>query len=67
MLAVIAGLVIGSIVNGGLINLGHVIVPLPPGADVSNLANLKIAMQSFGPEQFAAARAGLPLFEPPRA
>ena len=52
ILAVVVGLVIGSMVNGGLINLGHAVVPLPPGADVSTMENLRVAMQSFGPEQF---------------
>ncbi|HUR99351.1 MAG TPA: hypothetical protein VMZ26_14900 [Pyrinomonadaceae bacterium] len=52
ILAVIAGIVVGSIVNGALINLGHYVVPLPPGADVSTMENLAVAMKSFGPEQF---------------
>lgn len=52
ILAVIIGVVVGALVNGALINLGHYIVPLPPGANVDTMENLKIAMQSFGPEQF---------------
>ena len=52
ILAVVAGLLVGSLVNGGLIELGHMIVPLPEGADVSNFEKLKETMTLFGPEQF---------------
>ena len=52
ILGVIVGAFIGALVNGGLINLGHKLVPLPPGADVSTMEGLAVAMQSFGPEQF---------------
>ena len=52
ILSVIAGLVAGSIVNMLLINLGHVIVALPPGSDVSTMEGLVAAMPNFGPEQF---------------
>jgi hypothetical protein len=52
ILAVIAALVVGSIVNMGLISLGHSIVALPLGADVSTMEGLQVAMQSFGPEHF---------------
>ena len=52
ILAVITGVVVGALVNGALINLGHYVVPLPPGANVDTMENLKVAMQSFGPEQF---------------
>ena len=52
ILGVIVGLAVANIINMALINLGHVLIPLPPGTDVSSMQNLKIAMQSFGPEQF---------------
>jgi len=52
ILAVIAGIVIGTIVNMGLIKLGHTVVPLPPGADVSTMEAIAASMSSFGPEQF---------------
>jgi len=52
ILAVIAGLVVGSIVNMGLIALGHVVIAPPPGADLSTLEGVKAAMPLFGPEQF---------------
>jgi hypothetical protein len=52
ILAVIAGLVVGSVVNGGLITLGHAVIALPAGADVSSYEALKNSMHLFGPEQF---------------
>ncbi len=52
ILAVIAGLVVGSIVNMGLIALGHVIIAPPAGTDLSTLEGVKAAMPLFGPEQF---------------
>lgn len=52
ILAVIAGLVIGFLVNGGLIQLGHVVVALPPGADVSSMEALAASMPFFRPEHF---------------
>ena len=52
ILAVIFGAVVGSIVNGGLISLGHQVIALPEGADVSNYEALKASMSSFGAEQF---------------
>lgn len=52
ILAVIVGLIVANIVNMALINLGHSVIALPPGADVSSMEGLKVAMQSFGPEQF---------------
>lgn len=52
VLAVIVGIVIGSIVNMGLINLGHAVIPLPPGTDVSTMEGVAAAMPLFGPEQF---------------
>ena len=52
ILAVIAGIVLGSLVNGGLIQLGHMVIALPPGTDVSTMEGLRAAMPNFGPEQF---------------
>lgn len=52
ILAVVAGLVVGSAVNLGLINLGMVIVPLPEGADTSDMAALRESMKSFTPMNF---------------
>lgn len=51
-LAVIAGIIIGSIVNILLVNLGPVLVPLPEGADVSSMEGLRASMQLFSPLNF---------------
>lgn len=52
ILGTILGLVVGAVVNGFLIDVGHRIVPLPAGADVSSYGALKVSMPLFGPEQF---------------
>ena len=52
VLGVIAGLIIGSIVNMLLINIsGYVITP-PQNADVTSMEGLKTTMHLFGPEHF---------------
>ena len=50
--AIVGGFIIGSIVNMTLINVGHAIVGLPPGADVSTMEGVRAAMQQFGPVHF---------------
>lgn len=52
VLAVIAGAILGSFVNMSLIEIGHYVIALPEGADVSTLEALKTSMASFGPEQY---------------
>jgi hypothetical protein len=52
ILAVVIGWAVASVVNMGLLKLGHSVIALPPGADVSTMENLRVAMQSFGPEQY---------------
>lgn len=44
ILAVIAGAIIGSIVNGLLVSVGGKVVPPPPGADFTTEEGLKAAM-----------------------
>lgn len=52
ILALVAGLAIGSVVNMGLITVGgHAIAP-PAGADVTTTEGLKAAMHLFTPEHF---------------
>ncbi|MBX7059556.1 MAG: hypothetical protein K1X75_15945 [Leptospirales bacterium] len=52
ILAVVGGLVLGSVVNMGLIMIGpHLIAP-PPGADLSTEAGLAAAMSLFEPRHF---------------
>jgi hypothetical protein len=52
ILAIVAGLVVGSIVNMGLITMsGHVIAP-PAGADVTTVEGLKASIHLFEPKHF---------------
>ena len=53
ILAVLAGIFIGSIVNMTLINVGPSIVGLPPGADMSTAEGARAAMQMFEVKHFA--------------
>lgn len=53
ILAVLAGILLGSGVNMGLILLGGKVVPPPPGADTTTLAGLKASIHLFGPLNFA--------------
>lgn len=52
-LAVIAGIVVGSFVNMGLVLMGPAIVPPPPGVDVGNAQGLAASMHLFEPRHFA--------------
>ncbi|MFV0570952.1 MAG: hypothetical protein ACK5M1_00780 [Xanthomarina gelatinilytica] len=52
ILAVIAGLVIGSIVNMGLITLSGSIIPPPEGVDNTTMEGLKESMHLFLPKHF---------------
>ncbi|MGJ4747868.1 hypothetical protein ACQV5M_16040 [Leptospira sp. SA-E8] len=51
-LSVIAGLVIGSIVNMGLITISGSIIPPPEGADVTTMEGLKASIHLFQPKHF---------------
>jgi uncharacterized membrane protein YqgA involved in biofilm formation len=52
ILAIVTGLVIGSIVNMGLINASGHVIPLPTGADVTTTEGLKASMHLFEPKHF---------------
>lgn len=52
ILAVLAGVVIGSVVNMGLIMISGSIIPPPEGADVTTMEGLKQSMHLFGPQHF---------------
>ncbi len=52
ILAVIAGLVIGSAVNMFFISLNGTVIGLPEGADVSTMEGLKESMSLFEPKHF---------------
>lgn len=54
VLAVIAGLVVGSCVNMGFIFLGPMLIPLPDGVDMRNADSLASGIRLFEPRHFIA-------------
>ncbi|RMG38369.1 MAG: hypothetical protein D6732_05390, partial [Methanobacteriota archaeon] len=52
VIAVLAGLILGSVVNMGLITLGSSVIPPPPGVDVTDMESLKSSMHLFEPRHF---------------
>lgn len=52
ILAVIAGIIIGSLVNMGIISISGSIIPPPAGADVTTTEGLKASMHLFEPKHF---------------
>ena len=52
VLAVLAGLVVGSLVNVGLIHLGMHLIPPPAGADTATVEGLRVALVLFEPRHF---------------
>lgn len=52
VLAALAGVVVGSVVNSVLVNLGPSVVPLPEGADVTTMEGLRNSMKLFTPANF---------------
>ncbi len=52
ILAVILGVVVGSIVNMGLIILGPTVISAPAGVDVSNAESIAASIHLFQPKHF---------------
>jgi hypothetical protein len=52
ILAVVAGIVVGSIVNMGIIMISGSIIPPPEGADITTMEGLKASMYLFEPKHF---------------
>ena len=52
ILAVVAGIMLGSMVNMGIIAISGSIIPPPEGTDLSTTEGLKNAMPLFGPQHF---------------
>ncbi len=52
ILAIIAGILFGSVVNMGLITISGSIIPPPDGANVTTTEGLKAAMHLFQPKHF---------------
>ncbi len=52
ILAVLAGLVVGSVVNMGLILISGYVIPPPEGADITTTEGLKKSIHLFEPRHF---------------
>jgi ABC-type uncharacterized transport system permease subunit len=52
ILALFVGIVIGGVVNLGLITVGMSVIPLPEGMDVSTMESLRANMKLLGPVNF---------------
>lgn len=52
ILAVIAGIIIGGVVNMGIIMVSGYVIPPPEGVDVSNMESLGESMHLFEPKHF---------------
>ena len=52
VLAVITGIILGSVVNMGIIMLQGYFIALPEGVDVTNTESLQSSMHLFGPKHF---------------
>ena len=52
ILAVIAGLIVGTVINMGIIMISSSIIPPPVGADVTTTEGLKASMHLFQPKNF---------------
>jgi len=51
-LAVVAGMIVGSLVNMALISVSGAIIPPPNGADLTTTEGLKATMHLFEPKHF---------------
>jgi hypothetical protein len=52
ILAVITGIVIGGLVNSGILAIGSSIIPPPEGVDLKSIEGLKAAMPLMEPKHF---------------
>ncbi|MBT4728635.1 MAG: hypothetical protein HOB88_09385, partial [Bacteroidetes bacterium] len=52
ILSVIAGIVLGMLVNGGIISISGSIIPPPEGADATSMEGLKESIHLFQPKHF---------------
>lgn len=52
VLAVLGGILIGSLVNMGLITLSPLVIPPPSGVDVMDMESLRSSMHLFEPRHF---------------
>lgn len=52
ILAAVAGILVGSFVNGGILNLSDGVIPLPEGVNPNDLESIKAHIHLYGPQNF---------------
>ena len=52
VLAVIAGLIVGAIVNMALVMVGGALIPAPAGVDVTNVESIRASIHLFEAKHF---------------
>jgi hypothetical protein len=52
ILAVVIGLLVGGIINGGLISISSSIIPLPEGVDPNDMDSIIANMPNYAPKHF---------------
>ncbi|MDO1514223.1 hypothetical protein Q2T41_16335 [Maribacter confluentis] len=52
ILAVVAGLIVGSIVNMGIVMISGSVIPPPEGGDITTMEGLKSTIHLFEPKHF---------------
>ena len=53
-LGIIVGVIIGAVVNGGLVVVGPMIIPPPEGVDMTTVEGMSAGMHLLGPLNFIA-------------
>lgn len=54
VLAVVAGILLGGVVNMAIVMIGPMVIPPPPGADMTTVEGLVAAMPLLEPKHFIA-------------
>jgi hypothetical protein len=52
IIAIVTGIIVGSVVNMGIITMSSSVIPPPVGVDVNNMDALKASMHLFEPKHF---------------
>lgn len=52
ILAVLAGLIVGNLVNMGIVNMSGAFIPFPEGTDVNTIDGIKASFHLFEPKHF---------------
>lgn len=52
ILAIVAGVVIGALLNGAIVTLAPTLIPPPPGANLTTAEGITAALPLLGPQHF---------------